>query len=130
MTDGGKLPAQRRASAIDCAWCGGPITCRHRAWEQSRAAASGWWPVRIVERRVEVPVARQLTRHDWPRALRDLSQLIGDGRIYDRDLLNLGDALADVLAALNRRPHDRSGALKRERLARALRQAHEGSSWR
>lgn len=45
----------RRAAASPCGWCHGPIpprsrgpipkwcsaTCRHRAWEQSRAAASG-----------------------------------------------------------------------------------------
>lgn len=51
VVDGGT----RRAAATTCGWCGGPITprgrgpvpkwcsatCRHRAWEQARAAASG-----------------------------------------------------------------------------------------
>ena len=83
--------------------------------------------MQVVERRVEVPVAKPLKRHDWPRALRELTQQIDDGRIYDRDLLNLADALSDVLAAFNRRPHVRSGAIERERLIRARRQAQSGA---
>ena len=60
----------RRTAATLCGWCGGPITpgtrgpipkwcsatCRHRAWEQARAAASGLSAVKLVERRVEVQV--------------------------------------------------------------------------
>ncbi len=53
---------------LACGWCEGPITvakvgrtpkwcstsCRHRAWETSRAAASGAVAVRVVDRLVEM----------------------------------------------------------------------------
>lgn len=65
----------RRAAAPSCGWCGGVVppqsrgpipkwcsaTCRHRAWEQTRAAASGRSAVQIVEPWVEVPTAGPLT---------------------------------------------------------------------
>ena len=65
---------ERRAAATACGWCGGPITarargpiprwcsatCRHRAWEQTRAAASGRAAVQIVERRVQVSVRQSV----------------------------------------------------------------------
>ena len=65
----------RRGAATSCVWCGGVIrprsrgpipkwcsaTCRHRAWEQTRAAASGRSAVQIVEPWVEVPTAGPLT---------------------------------------------------------------------
>src|SRR4051794_33891290 len=61
---------RRRLAATTCAWCGGKIepktrgripkwcsaACRQRAWEQSRAAASGRAAIEVVERVVEVPV--------------------------------------------------------------------------
>lgn len=104
---------ERRAAATACGWCGGPITarargpipkwcsatCRHRAWEQTRAAASGRAAVQIVERRVQVPTRQPLTRHDWPQALAELAAQLNDGRIYDRDLAGLSAALDAVLAA-------------------------------
>src|SRR3954452_1636664 len=84
--------AARRAAATTCGWCCGPITprsrgpiakwcsatCRHRAWEQSRAAASGRSAVQIVERVVTVPAGpptsaprpRQLA---WVNVLRELA---------------------------------------------------------
>jgi hypothetical protein len=100
-----------------CGWCGGPISvkatgrlpkwcsrsCRQRAWEQSRAAASGLSAVRVVERRVEVAKPATAGRKDWPRLLGDLSSQLDDGRIYDRDLLALSAALTTVLDAFNRR---------------------------
>lgn len=108
-----------RLAASTCGWCGGPITvkatgrlpkwcsrsCRQRAWEQSRAAASGLAAVRVVERRVEVltPVAPR--RQDWPRLLGDLARQLDDGRIYGRDLLPLSVALNGVLDAFTRRSH-------------------------
>ena len=84
---------RRRAAVTDCAWCGvpftprsrGPIpkwcsaTCRHRAWEQRRAAASGRAAVRVVERRVEVAVPLTPTRHDWPQLLAELARQLDDG---------------------------------------------------
>lgn len=110
---------ERRAAATACGWCGGPITarargpipkwcsatCRHRAWEQARAAASGRAAVQIVERRVQVSVRQPVTRRDWPQALAELAAQLDDGRIYDRDLAGLSLALGAVLAAYRRRHH-------------------------
>lgn len=128
----------RRAAAVDCAWCGGPITpgrrgpipkwcsatCRHRAWEQKRAAASGRSAIEVVERRVEVPVPATPSRREWAGLLDELARQVEDGRIYDRDLLELFEALGAVLEALRRRPYVRSGALEDLRRAHARRQAH------
>lgn len=112
----------RRAAAGTCGWCGGPITprsrgpipkwcsasCRHRAWEQARAAASGLSAVRVVERLVQVPAATLPTRRDWPELLHELGRQLDDGRVYDRDLSDLGSALTAVLEAYNRRPYVRA----------------------
>lgn len=108
---------ERRAAATACGWCGGPITprnrgplpkwcsatCRHRAWEQARAAASGLSAVELVERRVEVQVPLAPTRRDWPRLLGELESQLNDGRIYDRDLPAIARAMEPVLAAYRRR---------------------------
>ena len=130
----------RRVAATDCAWCGGPITpgsrgpipkwcsatCRHRAWEQTRAAASGRSAVEVVERRVEVPVPMTPARRDWPALLDELARQIDDARIYDRDLLDLSEALDAVLEAFHRRPYARSGSFDDQRRARARQQARRG----
>jgi hypothetical protein len=106
-----------RAVAVPCAWCGvrvtprarGPIptwcsaTCRHRAWEQARAAASGRSAVEVVERRIEVLVALVPTRRSWPRVLGELTAQLEDGRLYGRDLAPLATAMTTSLAALRRR---------------------------
>jgi hypothetical protein len=84
-------------------WCS--ATGRHRAWEQTRAAASGRSAVQIVERRIEVPTAVPLTLRDWPRVLRDLTTQLDDGRVYDRDLPALAAELRLLLAAYQRRQH-------------------------
>jgi hypothetical protein len=102
-----------------CGWCGGFIdvkatgripkwcsaTCRQRAWEQRRAAASGRCAVEVVERVVRVPVERERTpRHgDWPPLLRELAAQLDSGRIYFRELSELGEAMAAVLTAYRRR---------------------------
>src|SRR4051795_10550519 len=89
----------RRATATTCGWCHraitprsrGPLpkwcsaTCRHRAWEQARAAASGHLAVRVVERQVEAPTPIAPTRRNWPRLLDELVRQLNDGRVYDRD---------------------------------------------
>jgi hypothetical protein len=113
----------RRAAATACGWCGGVLAvkatgripkwcspaCRQRAWEQARAAASGRAAVQVVERLVEVPVARERTpqREEWPALLRELAAQLDDGRIYARDLPELGSALNDSAAAYNRRQNPR-----------------------
>jgi hypothetical protein len=111
----------RRAAATACGWCGGPITlrsrgpipkwcsatCRHRAWEQNRAAASGRAAVQIVERIVVTPAAQpapRTPRHDdWPGLLRELSRQLDRGLIYDRDMPGVASALDEALAAFRRR---------------------------
>src|SRR5829696_2617361 len=110
---------ERRTAATACGWCGGPITprsrgpipkwcsatCRHRAWEQARAAASGRCAVDVAERRVEIRVLVSPTRRDWHRLLGELVLQLDDGRVYDRDLGALSVALGSVLEAFRRRQH-------------------------
>ncbi|WP_029433825.1 hypothetical protein [Blastococcus sp. URHD0036] len=134
------LSLGRRDAATDCAWCDGPITprrrgpipkwcsatCRHRAWEQTRAAASGRSAVQVVERRVEVLVPATPARRDWPALLAELARQIDDGRIYDRDLIDLSNALGTVLKAYRRRPHVVSGSINSQRQARARQEARQG----
>ncbi len=108
---------ERRAAATTCGWCGGPITprsrgpipkwcsatCRHRAWEQARAAASGLSAVAVVERRVELEVPLAPSRRDWRRLLGELAQQLENGRVYDRDLPGLARELEPVVHAYRRR---------------------------
>ena len=108
---------KRRTAATTCGWCSGPIppgsrgpipkwcsaTCRHRAWEQRRAATSGRTAVQVVERRVEIHVPLEPTRRDWSRLLSELAGQLDDGRVYDRDLPALGRALDPVLRSYRRR---------------------------
>jgi hypothetical protein len=110
---------ERRTAARTCGWCGEPITpasrgpipkwcsatCRHRAWEQARAAASGLSAVEVVERRVEVQMPVVPTRRDWPKLLGELAGQLNDGRVYDRDLPALARALEPLLEAYRRRAH-------------------------
>jgi len=68
-TNEGPIQAPRRpGQTLACGWCGSPIllpargripkwcssSCRHRAWELTRAAASGRAAVQVVDRAVEV----------------------------------------------------------------------------
>jgi hypothetical protein len=52
---------------------------------------------------VEVPTPVVPTRRDWAWLLGELVSQLHDGRIYDRDLSDLGVRLAQVLEAHNRR---------------------------
>ena len=87
-------------------WCSS--SCHCRAWEMARAAQSGRPAVQVVDRVVEVdrpiPVVEQVlvSQHGraWPHALAELDA----GRLYDRDLPAMADALGQVLTALDRRP--------------------------
>jgi hypothetical protein len=121
-----KPTPRRPGQTLACGWCGSPIllpargrvpkwcssSCRHRAWELTRAAASGHAAVQVVDRVVEVdkpaPVIEQVpvSPHGpaWPHALADLVTELNTGRVYDRDLPALADALGQVLDALDRRP--------------------------
>lgn len=98
-------------------WCSN--SCRHRAWEQRRAAASGLVSTETVERVVEVEVPVTITRDvpvevlvgpkgkGWVTALTELADQLDRGLIYDRDLTNLAHALDGAAAALARRPWSR-----------------------
>jgi hypothetical protein len=118
---------RRRLAASTCGWCGGPIeykargpipkwcsaACRQRAWEQSRAAASGRSAVQVIERRVEIPVQQPTPSPAWPRhqewvsVLGELATQLDAGAVYDRDLPDLTAALNRVLDAFSRRHHGR-----------------------
>ena len=125
MADEDLTDAQRRRRAAStCAWCGGAIdvkatgrlpkwcspSCRQRAWEQTRAAASGRSAVEVVERRVEVAAAaprashdRPAARRDWPAELRRLAHDLDSGAVYQRDLATVATAVDEVIAAFGRR---------------------------
>jgi hypothetical protein len=113
----------RRAAAVTCGWCHraitprsrGPIpkrcsaTCRHRAWEQARAAASGCSAVEIVERVVIIPATppssapqtrRQLA---WVDLLRELAVQLEQGTVYDRHQAAIAAALDDVMRSATAR---------------------------
>ena len=66
----------------------------------------------IVERQIEVSRAVAPARRDWPRLLEELGRQLDDGRIYDRDLRDLGAALMVAWQAFDRRPYvrDRTAA--------------------
>jgi len=123
---------RRPGQTLACGWCGSPIllpargripkwcssSCRHRAWELTRAAASGRAAIQVVDRAVEVdrlvtvvqevPVPTVPKGAEWPAALAQLATALDAGRVYDRDLPTLAQALADVAEALERRPGWRS----------------------
>jgi hypothetical protein len=100
------LPARGRTPK----WCSS--SCRHRAWELTRAAASGRAAVQVVDRVVEVdrlvtvvqevPVTTVPKGTEWPAALAQLATALDTGQVYDRDLPALAQALADVSDALDR----------------------------
>lgn len=133
-----EMPTRRAArtpgQVVPCGWCGAPAlvpsrgrppkwcsaACRHRAWEQRRAAESGL-AVEIVERvvekivvekivvekvtqTVEVPVPhRPQTAAEFAEVLSDLAIRLDTGRIYDRDLRTIEVAAVSLLDALRRR---------------------------
>ena len=128
-TNGGPIQGPRRpGQTLACGWCGSPIllpargripkwcssSCRHRAWELTRAAALGRAAIQVVDRVVEVdrpvtvvqevPVPTVPKGSEWPAALGQLATALDTGRVYDRDLPALAQALADVADALDRRP--------------------------
>ena len=118
--------------SVTCGWCGAGVTvaargrvpkwcsatCRHRAWEQRRAVASGLVAVEVVDRPVEVvrtvtKVKRVLveaprpttpgTNRDWARQAANLADDLDRGRIYDREVEAMMPAMTALVAAFNRR---------------------------
>lgn len=121
---GPHTPRRRSGQEVTCGWCGtnfviparGRVpkwcsaTCRHRAWEQRRAAASGLSAVEVVTQRVEVaPSNRSADARppsqvaEWVGLLDALAQRLDTGRLYQRDLPTLAPALQDLVRAFNRR---------------------------
>jgi len=128
-----------RPATVTCSWCSTDVTvpakgrvpkwcgtsCRHRAWEQHRAAASGRAAVQVVERVVErvvtvqrpvpqsrptqtappvrVPVSSAPTGSGWAPLLTELARQLDTGRIYTRDLNAIVPTFDQALQALNRR---------------------------
>lgn len=117
---------------VECGWCRKAVpvpargrvpkwcspTCRHRAWEQRRAAASGLAAVDVKERVVEtvktvtvvqhhrvdpLPPARPRTVGEVVKVLAELTARVDSGRVYDRDLPTLVTAVGGLVDALNRR---------------------------
>jgi len=127
-SDGPTRSPRRHGQTLACGWCGSPIllpargripkwcssSCRHRSWELTRAAASGRAAVQVVDRVVEVdrlvtvvqevPVTTVPKGAAWSAALDQLAAELDTGRVYDRDLPALAEALAGVADALDRRP--------------------------
>ena len=118
----------RRPESVSCTWCGSetivlPVgrvpswcsnSCRHRAWEQRRAASSGLASREQVERLVEVEVPVTIIEEievevlpkgaSWANALTQLADQLDRGLVYERDLADLADAIDAATAALARRP--------------------------
>jgi hypothetical protein len=126
-----RIPGQ----TIPCGWCGRPIAlrttgripkwcsdpCRHRAWEQRRALASGRPLVEVVDRlievekrvrvveRVEVPV--RPCRDEWAGLLEELAKQLDSGRVYDRHLPQIVAAIDEILRSIARRSTRRTRRL-------------------
>lgn len=108
----------RRDAAVSCGWCGRRITpkargriprwcsaaCRHRAWEQKRAAESGLAAVRVVEREVPGPKPHH---EQWVGLLDELVRQLNRGEVYDRDLAALAPTVARLALAVQRREDQR-----------------------
>lgn len=117
-----------RPRTVVCGWCGAVVpvgthgrvptwcsdACRHRAWEQRRAADSGLAAVRVVNRPVEVVrtvtkieevrvVVSPSTVEEWLELLAALTERLDRGRIYDRDLGRLLPSMSALFAAFERR---------------------------
>ena len=118
MRDG---PIARVALRSTCGWCGRDFeraprgrrpkwcsqSCRKRAWEQRRAADAGLASVDVVDRVViverGVPELRMPRGPEWIAALEELARQIDTGRLYDRDLRRLGQALYELAESYRRR---------------------------
>jgi len=120
------VAGRRRPAEVECGWCRATVpirptgrvpkwcssNCRHRAWEQRRAAASGLAAVEVVDRPVEVEViktVRQVEYVDvavqprgaqWAATSTELAGQLRTGRIYDRDLHALIGPFQEALAAM------------------------------
>lgn len=133
-------PRRRPGQKVSCGWCGTEVpvpargrvpkwcssSCRHRAWEQGRAAEAGLAAVEVVnrlvevivekktvvERRVTVPVRQSPhSTREWIDVLDRLTWALSTSRMDQEDLAALEPALSRVLASYA----DRSNKLHRRR---------------
>lgn len=141
-SSGGGTPSVRRKSGqtIRCGWCQAEVSvpprgrvpkwcsssCRHRAWEQRRAADAGLAAVKVVDRPVEVIVEKEKiverrvkvpVRHsphstrEWTDVLDRLTWALSTNRMDKADLAELEPALSRVLISFS----ERSNKLHRRR---------------
>lgn len=140
---GGDPPTVRRrpGQKVVCGWCQAQVpvpprgrlpkwcssSCRHRAWEQRRAADAGLAAIEVVdrmvevvrvekvveERRVQVPVSRTpRSTREWVDALNRLDWALQSNRMELDDLAEIEPPLARVVAAYRARSdklHRRQG---------------------
>lgn len=134
------VPPRRAGQKVRCGWCGTEVvvpargrvpkwcssSCRHRAWEQRRAADAGLAAVdvvdrpvevivekeTVVERRVTVPV-RQSPRssREWVEVLDRLAWALNTNRMDEEDLAVLEPAISRVLLSFT----DRNDKLHRRK---------------
>lgn len=131
-------PGRQAGQNVNCGWCGTSVqipargripkwcssSCRHRAWEQRRAAAAGLAAVEVVdrvvevvrvekvveERRVGVPVAQSpRSAREWVGVLDRLEWALRTNRMDLDDLTEIEPSLARVLTSYR----DRSEKLYR-----------------
>ena len=123
---------RRPGQKVVCGWCRAEVpvpprgrvpkwcssSCRHRAWEQRRAADAGLAAVEVVdrvvevvrvekvveERRVQVPVSRSpRSTREWVDVLNRLDWALQSNRMELDDLAEIEPALARVIAAYRAR---------------------------
>lgn len=133
-------PGRLAGQNVTCGWCETPVripargripkwcssSCRHRAWEQRRAADAGLAAVEVVdrvvevvrvekmveERRVGVPVVQSpRSAREWVEVLNRLEWALSTNRMDLDDLAEIEPSLARVLATYR----DRSDKLHRRR---------------
>jgi hypothetical protein len=134
-TAAAKSRTRRAGQTLACGWCDAPITvrgtgrtpkwcsdtCRHRAWETTRAAAAGRAAVDVIDRVVEVEVDRITevevpttvvqyvevptlpTSAQWATALTELAGELATGRVQDAHLAAIARAAVHVNNALTAR---------------------------
>lgn len=135
---GAPTVGRRSGQEVICGWCGTSVpipargrvpkwcssSCRHRAWEQRRAADAGLAAVKVVDRvvevvrvekvvekrRVGVPVVQSpRSAREWVGVLNRLEWALGSNRMQLDDLAEIEPSLSRVLTAYR----DRSDKLHR-----------------
>lgn len=131
---GGDAAVARRkpGQKVRCGWCGAEVqipprgrvpkwcssSCRHRAWEQRRAAEAGLAAVEVVDRPVEVIVEREKvverrvnvpvrqsphSTREWIDVLDRLTWALSTNRMDNADLAALEPAVSRVLISFSER---------------------------